>query len=319
MDKSERALLAETVRAALGAAAGSADAVLVDVGWLEMLDAEPADAIAVVFEALGEAGRSSTALDDVMAAALGTKPRPDLAVLLPSFGAWDPPGSRTPDQVVAAGLATARVATARDLLVVGRAPSGCCGITVAVTSAESRRLRGIDPDAGLHAVTIALLTAAAADAIDDATWAAAVALGRRAVAHEIAGACRTMLALARAHALDRVQFGRPVARFQAVRHRLAESLVAVEALDATLRAAADAPNPTTAALAKATAVRTARTVAAHCQQVLAGIGFTTDHPFHRLLKRTMLLDGLLGTADAITIDLGRQLLATRRVPTLIEL
>jgi len=91
------------------------------------------------------------------------------------------------------------------------------------------------------------------------------------------------------------------------------------ALDATLRAAADEPNATTAALAKATAGRTARTVAAHCQQVLAGIGFTTDHPFHRLLKRTMLLDGLLGTADAITIDLGRQLLATRRVPTLIEL
>ena len=84
-------------------------------------------------------------------------------------------------------------------------------------------------------------------------------------------------------------------------------------------AAGDEPNPLTAALAKATAGRTARTVAAHCQQVLAGIGFTTDHPFHRYLKRTMVLDGLFGSADEIAVDVGRQLLAARRVPTLIEL
>ncbi len=120
-----------------------------------------------------------------------------------------------------------------------------------------------------------------------------------------------MLDLARTHALERVQFGRAIVRFQAVRHRLAETLVAIEALDATLGAAADEPNAITAALAKATAGRTARSVAAHCQQVLAGIGFTTDHPFHRFLKRSMLLEGLFGSADDIALDLGRQLLAAR--------
>ena len=128
-----------------------------------------------------------------------------------------------------------------------------------------------------------------------------------------------MLDLARLHALERVQFGRPVARFQAVRHRLAEALVAIEALDASLTAAADESGLHTAALAKAVAGRTARTVAAHCQQVLAGVGFTTDHPFHRYLKRTVLLDGLFGSADDIVVDLGHWLLATRSVPTLIEL
>ena len=45
---------------------------------------------------------------------------------------------------------------------------------------------------------------------------------------------RAMLALARQHALDRVQFGRPIASFQAVRHRLAETLVAIEGAEATL-------------------------------------------------------------------------------------
>ena len=58
---------------------------------------------------------------------------------------------------------------------------------------------------------------------------------------------------------------------------------------------------------------------AHAQQVLAGVGFTTEHPFHRFLKRNLALEGLFGSADEIALDLGRQLLAARRVPTLIEL
>jgi hypothetical protein len=53
--------------------------------------------------------------------------------------------------------------------------------------------------------------------------------------------------------------------------------------------------------------------------VLAGIGFTTDHAFHLYLKRTMVLEGIFGTADAIVLDLGRHLVATRSAPTLIEL
>jgi alkylation response protein AidB-like acyl-CoA dehydrogenase len=128
-----------------------------------------------------------------------------------------------------------------------------------------------------------------------------------------------MLDLARTHALERVQFERPIARFQAVRHRLAEALVAVEALDATLAAAADDPGTETAALAKAVAGRAAATVAGHAQQVLAGIGFTTDHPLHRYARRTIVLDGLYGGATDVTLDLGRRLLAGGRVPTLIEL
>ena len=53
--------------------------------------------------------------------------------------------------------------------------------------------------------------------------------------------------------------------------------------------------------------------------MLAGIGFTTEHPFHRHVKRVLLLEGVLGSADRIVLDVGRRLLAERRVPTLIEL
>jgi alkylation response protein AidB-like acyl-CoA dehydrogenase len=104
-----------------------------------------------------------------------------------------------------------------------------------------------------------------------------------------------------------------------VRHRLADALVAVEALEASLAAAREQPNADTAALAKAVAGRTARSAAAHCQQVLAGIGFTTEHPFHRFLERTIALEGFFGSADEIALEIGRRLLAERRVPTLIEL
>jgi hypothetical protein len=319
IDPADRAVMEETVRAAIADADGGAaiDGVLGQLGWLEMLDAEPADAIAVVFSALGATNATATALDDVVLSALGTKPRSDLAVLLPRFAAWEPPG-RIDGDLHARGLATARAATARELLVVcGTAPEPW-GVTIPMTVAEVDAVRGIDPDAGFHAVRVPGKPAVATR-LAPAAWQSAVALGRRAVAHQIAGASRAMLELARSHAIERVQFGRPIARFQAVRHRLADALVAVEALEASLTAARDEPNPDTAALAKAVAGRTASTVAAHCQQVLAGIGFTTEHPFHRFLKRTIALEGLFGSADEIVLDVGRQLLAARRIPTLIEL
>jgi hypothetical protein len=322
MDASERALLEETVLAALTDVGANttmnADTALADLGWLEMLGAEPIDALAIVFRALGTTNATSTALDDVLATALGATPGPDLEVVLPRYGAWEPPGRVEGDNVHALGLSTARATTASELLVVCATDSGVGAMSVPVSSAEVRPVRGIDPELGFHTVRVEL-TGEVGAPIDPAAWASAVDCGRHAVAHQIAGASRSMLTLARDHAMERAQFGRRIGSFQAVRHRLAETLVAIEALDATLGAAADEPNALTAALAKATAGRTARTVAMHCQQVLAGIGFTTDHPFHRFLKRTMALDGLFGSADDIAVDIGRQLLAARRVPTLIEL
>lgn len=295
MDRAERELLASTVNEAVGRP--DVDDALTEVGWLEMLAAEPTIAVEVVFRALGTADATASALDDVIVAALGREPRPDLAAALPRFGSADPPGTT--------GLVTSRVRTATTLVVAGA--------TIALTDVELTPASGIDPRLGLHTFTVEAVETSPAD------WEAAVARSRVALAHQMAGACRTMLDLARTHAVERTQFGRPIARFQAVRHKLAEALVAVEALDAVLDAAAAEAGPLTAALAKAAAGRTARTVGTHCQQVLAGIGFTAEHPFHRFLKRTMVLDGLFGRTDDILADVGRQLLTDRHVPTLIEL
>lgn len=289
MDAAERALLAKTVDDALSRAT-NADAALAELGWLDMLATEPDAAIEIVFSALGRHNLMSSALDDVLA----PDPRPDLAVLLPPFGSW---------VLGYSGLATARIANAREVLVGSD--------IVPVSEVTITPIRGLDPTAGLHTVSVG----------DNSRplGAPIVANSQVALAFQLAGAARMMLDLACAHALEREQFGRAVASFQAVRHRLAEALVAVEAAEASAQAALEDGGPVTAALAKAVAGRSARVVAKHSQQVLAGIGFTTEHAFHRYLKRTMVLDGLFGSTDALVTDLGHQLLATKTVPTLIEL
>ncbi|MCV7012144.1 acyl-CoA dehydrogenase [Mycolicibacterium madagascariense] len=146
-----------------------------------------------------------------------------------------------------------------------------------------------------------------------------LAEARRAVSWWLVGSSRAMLALARRHALDRQQFGRPIAGFQAVRHRLAESLVAIEGAEATLGLPGVDNPDLTALLAKAAAGKAALTTAKHCQQVLAGIGFTAEHDLHHHVKRVLVLDGLLGSAKELTKKAGAGLRARGSAPRLANL
>jgi alkylation response protein AidB-like acyl-CoA dehydrogenase len=181
-----------------------------------------------------------------------------------------------------------------------------------------RPVAGLDPDFGLVQVVADIDGRAWPDA-PAADWEHAVVLARLAVSHELLGAARTMLALAREHALQRVQYGQPISRFQAVRHRLAETLVAIEAADAVVDAAHQERSPELASVAKSLAGRGARTAARHCQQVLAGIGFTAEHPFPRYYRRALLLDELFGSAHTLTAEFGSALARSRRLPSLLPL
>lgn len=148
----------------------------------------------------------------------------------------------------------------------------------------------------------------------------ALAAGRLALGWWLVGTSRAMLSLARQHALDRVQFGRRISSFQAVRHRLAETLVAIEGAEATLHAAtAGEPDHLACLLAKAAAGAAALTGARHCQQVLGGIGFTAEHPLHRHVKRALTLDGLLGSTRELTREAGKTLRAKGYAPRLAQL
>lgn len=146
-----------------------------------------------------------------------------------------------------------------------------------------------------------------------------LAAGRHALGWWLVGICRAMLSLARQHALDRVQFGRPVASFQAIRHRLAETLVAVEGAEATLLAATAEPEDLGFLLAKAAAGQAALIAARHCQQVLGGIGFTAEHELHRHVKRSLVLDGMLGSTRELTREAGAVLRTKGSAPRLAQL
>ena len=179
-----------------------------------------------------------------------------------------------------------------------------------------RTVGGVDPWLELVQVTGETDVAGASPA---PAWGGAVALGQLALGHELVGASRKMLALAREHALDRVQFGKPISSFQAIRHRLAETLVAIETAEAMLAAAWEDESPGSAAMAKALAGRGARTASKHCQQVLAGIGFTVEHPLQRYVRRVLVLDELLGSARTLTRGLGADVIATRQLPAMLPL
>ncbi|WP_262401395.1 acyl-CoA dehydrogenase family protein, partial [Actinomadura sp. CNU-125] len=147
-----------------------------------------------------------------------------------------------------------------------------------------------------------------------------IAAGRRALGWWLAGTGRAMLRLAVEYALDRTQFGRPIASFQAVRHRLAETLVALDGAEAALAAPHDPADADLAALlGKAAAGHAALTAARHCQQVLGGIGFTEEHELHRHVRRALVLDGLLGNARELTREAGRILRADGTARRLVQL
>jgi hypothetical protein len=290
------------------------DDALARLGWLDAFADDARAAVSIVFEAQGRAATTSSALGQLVATALGIDP--SLPILLPAVGSTDPPGVRGGDQVVVDGLGS--VAFALDdpeVAVVSRDGESDIAAIVPAAALSVSAVHGVDPWLGTMRVT------GRADVGDSkpVLWPTAVALAQLALAHELVGASRRMLELARDHALERIQFGQPIARFQAIRHRLAETLVTIEAADAVLDAAWLDDTPDSAAMAKALAGTAARTAARHCQQVLAGIGFTTEHPLHRYVRRVFALDQLFGSSHALTRELGEQLLTTRQLPPLLPL
>jgi hypothetical protein len=320
MEATERALFESGLRRATEANDGAAlDGALDDIGWRDALEVDRPTAVSVLFESQGATTTTSAALDWLLATALGVGTRADggdsagVAVVLPSLSRCDAPGRLDGEWCVVEGLGTAALGRGDTALVVVRTPDGAATYAVDLGLLTRRPVQGLDPALGLFEVVGEFETAWAAEPTA-ADWPAATAVGQLALGHELVGAGRTMLELARTHALERMQFGRPIGTFQAVRHRLAESLVALEAAAALLDAAWEDLSPVTAAMAKAFAGRSARTVARHCQQVLAGIGFTTEHPLHRSVRRTIVLDQLLGSGSALTRTLGTDILSSATMP-----
>lgn len=317
MDPEERELFELSLAKATESATGDAlDAALVEIGWRDALGVDRRVAVKALFELQGKASATSSALGVLMADALGLA---DASILLPWSGTWEPPGRAFDDHIEVHGLGLGALARAEETVVVLADGDGYTAAVVATKALSLRSIGGLDPAFGLAEVTGDISPEFYSSRSHAVAWPAAVAAGQIAIAHELIGASRTMLSLARDHALERIQFGQPIAKFQAVRHRLAEALIAIETADAATSGAWEEGTNLGAAAAKAVAGRSARTVARHCQQVLAGIGFTAEHPLHRYVRRVLVLDGLLGDAKTLTWAMGEELLRTRRLPPMLPL
>jgi len=124
------------------------------------------------------------------------------------------------------------------------------------------------------------------------------------VAAEHTGMAAQLLDTTTTYLRERQQFGRPIASFQAIKHRLADLLVDLERARSASRYAAAVYDQD-----PEQAILPARIAAAICQdaviraaheavQLHGGIGFTWEHPAHLYLRRALGDEGLFGSSHA---------------------
>ncbi|HEU5148967.1 MAG TPA: acyl-CoA dehydrogenase family protein, partial [Iamia sp.] len=112
-----------------------------------------------------------------------------------------------------------------------------------------------------------------------------------ALAAEQVGGAQLCLEMAVQYAKDRVQFGRPIGSFQAIKHKCADMLLEVESAKSAAYYAGWCASelndelPSVASLAKAYCSEAYFHAAAENIQIHGGIGFTWEHPAHLYFKR----------------------------------
>ena len=131
--------------------------------------------------------------------------------------------------------------------------------------------------------------------LDAAAAAGPLAVARlraqAALACEAVGIAQRCLDIAAEHATQRHQFGRPIGSYQGVSHRIANIYVSLELARSLAYWAAwcvsteDGQADSACAAAKSAGAEAAVFAAENAIQALGGIGFTWDHPLHRLYKR----------------------------------
>jgi hypothetical protein len=280
-------------------------AQLLEGGWSELVDEDASTAVSVLAEEQGRALTNAPILDLVLLHGAGLPLDPDTSFVLPPLRPTAN-GTTAVDGCVLAGYERSTTLLAR-------------GADDAIVAVDPRALhfepiRGGDPDLGLSRVTGAVGGSDARVVAGADAWPAALAAGRRAVAAELVGLTERMLDDTVGYVLERHQFGRPIASFQTVKHRLADVRVATTAARAGLETAWLDGTPTSAVAVKCLAGRAHRIATTNCHQVHGGIAFTTEHGFHRSIRRGQMLDALLGRADDLVVELGRGFIEQGDVP-----
>lgn len=125
------------------------------------------------------------------------------------------------------------------------------------------------------------------------------------------GLADTTLKLTATHAVDRVQFGQPIATFQAVGQRCADAYIDLQALElAVLRVAwlqaNDHPSTDAAQKAKFVAAQTSHRIGATATHIHGGIGFDRDYPLYRYFLGLKVLEFSFGNANEQLQKIGQR-------------
>ncbi|NKJ40629.1 acyl-CoA dehydrogenase family protein [Novosphingobium sp. SG720] len=317
------------------AAAAPARAALVELGLFAMMVPEEqggaglkAVDLALSLEALGGALAPAAVLDTLLVsevlAAHGTAAQRDallpllaagelrVAIAVTEEGGDDAPATvRT--RVAAERLTGSKllVREAADVTHFAVIAQGAGGPGVYLVAAETagvaiRDHEDIDPSAGMGAVSfddVALDADALVGPGDPLAVVERLFDGGAAMSACLQlGIAARMLDTAVEYARTRVQFGKPIGSFQALKHRCADLAVAVEAArSATYHGiwaySEDAPDRARAvSMAKAYAGEVVREVCNEAIQIHGGMGFTWELGLHRYLRRAKVIEHAFGAA-----------------------
>jgi alkylation response protein AidB-like acyl-CoA dehydrogenase len=257
--------------------------------------------LAVVLEELGRAVAPGPILPTVLAAAVISRMADDdeAWALLPGLADGSTPGAvafasdvhdREWQAVLGAGTAAVVVLPRRDGWWA--LDAGCLTVVEHKSLDSTRRLATVT--LGGDPVGAQLGTEDRPGLVRD--------LAATLLAAESAGGSAWCVDTAAAYAKDREQFGRPIGQFQAVKHRCADMLGALELARAVAWDAARGGDETEVALSAGVAGAVAPEAYAFCAQgcvqVHGGIGFTWEHDAHLFLRRAMATRQLLGGEEA---------------------
>ena len=238
-----------------------------------------------------------------------------LAITEPD-GNWDPAAIKvvaTPDSddyrldgvksfVVDGHVADLLVVAARAGKTTGLEGLALFTLDANAQGVERRLLESMDPTRKIARIDFRGARANLLGNLDDGAAPILRTLDRAAIAlaNEMVGGAQALLDSAVNYAKLRVQFGRTIGSFQAIKHKLADMLLDLElaksaAYYAAQAAAADDPEwPALASLAKAAASETYLHTAVECIQIHGGIGFTWDNDTHLWFKRAKSSEVFLG-------------------------
>lgn len=233
--------------------------------------------------------------------------------------------TRRDDEYVISGVKSPVEAAAEaDLLLVTAATeAGLTQLLVPVTTpgVSIDRLDGIDLVRRFAAVTfddvrvpVSTVVGAPGEAADDVERQLQIALALQCV--ESAGAADRVLEFTLEYASDRHSFGRPLASYQALKHRFADMKLWLEASHATADAAVRAvavgsPDaPELVRIAKSYVADHLPELVQDCVQMHGGIGVTWEHDIHLYLRRIATNKFVFGAPAQHRDDLAGQLLAT---------